>query len=162
MANEEKEQSQQEQVKKKKSPLKFIIIGLAIMIIIPVIGFFVVSKFVIKDENVEKAKKEEAMKVGEIFPLDIIVVNIAGTGGTRYLRAGISFEVIDSAVLSELNQRIPQIKDLIIMILSVKELEDLLDFSGKNQIRKEILEKVNALLRSGKIKSVYFTEFVIQ
>jgi len=161
MANEQVEQAQNEQVKKKPSALKYIIIGLAIMIIIPVIGFFVVSKFVLKDDQAEQSKKQSA-EVGEIFPLEVIVVNIANTGGTRYLRAGISFEVVDTNVINELTQRIPQIKDLIIMILSVKELEDLIDFSGKNQIRKEIFEKINAVLMNGKIKNVYFTEFVIQ
>ena len=161
MANEEMEQPQQEQVKKKSSSLKYIIIGLVIMIVIPLIGFFVVSKFVLKDDQAEDAK-EQSRKVGEIFPLEVIVVNIANTGGTRYLRAGISFEVTESGVIAELTQRIPQIKDLIIMILSVKELEDLIDFSGKNQIRKEIFEKINAILQNGKIKNVYFTEFVIQ
>jgi flagellar FliL protein len=101
-------------------------------------------------------------EMGVVYPLDVVVVNIANTQATRYLRSGISFEVADESILEELEKRKPQITDMIIMILSNKELDELSDFAGKNQIRKEIKEKVNSKLIAGKIKNVYFTEFVIQ
>ncbi len=158
---EEEVTTQEEQQPKKSSAMKFVIIGMIIMILIPVIGFFAASKFIFSkaDEDLEANKEEQ---VGEIFPLKVVVVNIANTGATRYLRAGISFELQDKGTIKEITEREAQITDLIIMVLSVKELEDLVDFSGKNQIRKEIIEKVNSMLQTGKIRNAYFTEFVIQ
>lgn len=146
---------------KKSSAVKYVIIGMVVMIMIPVIGFFAASKFIF-GKSEDELDKNPAKQVGEIYPMKVVVVNIANTGATRYLRAGISFELEDAATVKEIVEREPQITDLVIMILSVKELEDLVDFSGKNQIRKEIVEKVNSLLQSGKVKNAYFTEFVIQ
>lgn len=145
----------------KKSPLKLIIIGLVIMAIIPIIGFFVASKFLMSDtEKKEETPATETM--GEVFPIETIVVNIANTHATRYLRAGVTLETSDKKAIKELELRLSQITDILIMILSNKELDDLIDSAGKNQIRREILDKVNAKLTDGKITNVYFTEFVIQ
>lgn len=160
MADEQVD-TQQEQQPKKSSAVKYVIIGMIVMILIPVIGFFAASKFIFTQSE-ESAGVDPKNQIGVIYPLKVVVVNIANTGATRYLRAGISFELQDKTTVAELTERDPQITDLVIMVLSVKELEDLVDFSGKNQIRKEIIEKVNTLLQSGKIKNAYFTEFVIQ
>lgn len=145
----------------KKSPIKFLVIGLVLMIIIPVIGFFVASKFIFQEAKEEEVA-EDVREVGLVHSHKVVVVNIANTRATRYLRAGVSFEVPTENVVAELIERESQISDLLIMILSNKELDDLVDFSGKNLIRKEIVEKINGKLVSGKIKNVYFTEFVIQ
>ncbi len=149
------------QEKKKSSVLKYVIIGLFLMIVIPVSGFFVATKLIFNSTE-EKKVAADTNQMGIIFPLDVIVVNIADSQATRYLRAGISFEIPNETVAQELTLRKPQITDLLIMILSSKEMEDLIDFSGKNQIRKEIMEKVNSKLSGEKLKNVYFTEFVIQ
>jgi len=149
------------QEKKKSSVLKYVIIGLFLMIVIPLSGFLVASKLIFNSTE-EKKVAADTNQMGIIYPLDVIIVNIANTQATRYLRAGVSFEIPDETVAQELTQRKPQVTDLLIMILSSKEMEDLIDFSGKNQIRKEIMEKVNSKLSGAKLKNVYFTEFVIQ
>ncbi|MDX9703455.1 MAG: flagellar basal body-associated FliL family protein [Candidatus Auribacterota bacterium] len=151
----------QEKQPKKSSAVKYVIVGMIVMILIPVIGFFVASKYIFTQDE-EDTDANSKQQVGIIYPLKVVVVNIANTGATRYLRAGISFELQDKLAIKELTEREPQITDLVIMVLSVKELEDLVDFSGKNQIRKEIIEKVNTIMVTGKIKNAYFTEFVIQ
>ncbi len=158
---EEQQEVTQDQPKKKSSAIKYLIFGLIIMIIIPVVGFVVVSRFIMTEEEDNKQVTTNS-EMGVVYPLDVVVVNIANTQATRYLRSGISFEVADESILEELEKRKPQITDMIIMILSNKELDELSDFAGKNQIRKEIKEKVNSKLIAGKIKNVYFTEFVIQ
>jgi len=157
---EEKEVTQEVE-STKKSPMKFLVIGLVLMIIIPVVGFFVASKFIFQEAE-EDEVAADVREAGLVHPHKIVVVNIANTRATRYLRAGVSFEVPSEDVVLELIERESQISDLLIMVLSNKELDDLVDFSGKNLIRKEIIEKINSKLVSGKIKNVYFTEFVIQ
>ncbi|RJP61236.1 MAG: hypothetical protein C4541_02555 [Candidatus Auribacter fodinae] len=146
---------------KKKSSLKLVLIGLIVMILVPVIGFGIAAKVLMSDSE-KKTDSLEDNEMGEVYPLETIVVNIANTHGTRYLRAGITFEVSGKEVIKELDKRNSQVTDILIMILSNKELNDLIDTAGKNQIRREILDKVNAKLTDGKLKNIYFTEFVIQ
>ena len=159
MADEK--ETTKEVAEKSSSSMKLIIIGAVLLIVIPVIGFFVASKIMFAEE-VEEVAVEEVPEIGTIIPMPVIVVNVANTNGSRYLRAGLSFEVTEPALLEELEKRNPQIMDTLIMILTNKDLEDLVELTGKKQIRTEIKEKVNAKLVAGKIKSVYFTEFVIQ
>jgi flagellar basal body-associated protein FliL len=54
------------------------------------------------------------------------------------------------------------IKDTILTILSQKRSEELFHSSGKEKLKAEMLRLVNPNLVELKIKTVYFTEFVIQ
>ncbi|MCB1195578.1 flagellar basal body-associated FliL family protein [bacterium] len=159
MAEEKNAKSSEE--KKSSSNLKLIIIGATLVILVPIAGFFIASKFIVSS-NEEEVNQEKVEDVGTIVPMPVLVVNVANTNGGRYLRAGVSFEVTDSGTASEIEKRNPQILDTLIMILTNKDIEDLVELTGKKQIRTEIKEKVNANLIAGKIKNVYFTEFVIQ
>jgi flagellar basal body-associated protein FliL len=48
------------------------------------------------------------------------------------------------------------------VLLSSKQLSDITDFEGKALLKEDILERVNDLLETGDVKSVLFTEFVVQ
>ncbi|MGA7827569.1 MAG: flagellar basal body-associated FliL family protein [Geobacteraceae bacterium] len=48
------------------------------------------------------------------------------------------------------------------MLLSSKTLLDIRDQQGKNQLRQEIFTVANNILPPGKLKKVYFTDFVVQ
>ena len=62
----------------------------------------------------------------------------------------------------EVNQRMPQIKDAILLLLSNKTYSELSDLQGKIQLRAELINKLNGILQQGKVKRIYFTEFVVQ
>jgi flagellar FliL protein len=48
------------------------------------------------------------------------------------------------------------------MILPAKQYADISSTEGKIALRDEIIAKTNALLQTGKIVTIYFTEFVVQ
>jgi flagellar FliL protein len=48
------------------------------------------------------------------------------------------------------------------MILPSKRFDDISSVEGKIALRDEILEKLNSLLKQGKITNIYFKEFVVQ
>jgi flagellar FliL protein len=62
----------------------------------------------------------------------------------------------------EMNKRLPQVRDTILTMLSSKTNEDISTLEGKLQLRAEIISTLNQLLKAGKIKNVYFTDFIIQ
>ena len=100
--------------------------------------------------------------LGPIFSLDTFIVNLADKGGTRYLRVTMDLELDNSELEDELNKRLPQVRDSLLMILPTKRFEDISTMQGKTALRDEMLEALNGYLAQGKITNIYFKEFVVQ
>ncbi len=113
-------------------------------------------------EDGNKEDKPVRVQLGPTFPLEVFIVNLAGTSGERYLKVNLELELKESSLAAELQKRSPQIRDTILLLLSGKTFEDVATFKGKTRIRNEITARLNTLLEPGSIKKVYFTEFVVQ
>jgi len=90
------------------------------------------------------------------------VVNLNDPGGKRYLKTDIELEYTSEEVGVELQRRLPQLRDLILLQLSSKGLDDIQSVDGKIALRRELIQRINQTLTSGKVRNLYFTEFVIQ
>jgi flagellar FliL protein len=100
---------------------------------------------------------------GNLYSFDKpVIVNLAETNGERYLKVMFSIEMEEMDVVEELEAKKPQIMDMLINILSAKTLDSIATTSGRNMLRQEIIDKINALLENGRISNIYFTEFVVQ
>jgi flagellar protein FliL len=118
-----------------------------------------------KEVKKSAEKKKTEQEAGVIVPLDAFIVNLADPGGKRYLRTTMSLELETSDTKSaqaEIEKRSPQIKDTIIMVLTTKRFEDIQPTEGKAALRDEIVQKLNDLLKLGKVSNLYFTELVVQ
>ncbi len=100
--------------------------------------------------------------LGPIFALDTFIVNLADKGGKRYLRMTIDLELDSEEVESEVNKRLPQVRDSILTILPTKRFEDISSGKGKTALRDQMLERINGLLTRGRVTTIYFKEFVVQ
>jgi flagellar FliL protein len=142
-------------------------------------GFFFILKQMnnavaqVQLQNSDKAAEQEAPKedpnaIGQIYKLDTLIVNLADQGGKRYLRVTMELElkptgkVDPTEVVKELDTRLPQIRDAILMILPTKQYADIATTTGKTALRDEIMAKLNTFLKTGKISNIYFSEFVVQ
>ncbi len=115
------------------------------------------------EETEEEAEEEEAPpEIGPMFSLDTFIVNTADAGGTRYLRVTMDLELSEETLMEELQKRMPQIRDSILMILPTRKIADIQNIEGKIALRDEIKEKLNSFLQNGSITNLYFKEFVIQ
>ncbi|MGE3152776.1 MAG: flagellar basal body-associated protein FliL [Nitrospiraceae bacterium] len=109
-----------------------------------------------------KAEAGATSQVGAIYDLDPFIVNLADTPEIHYLKVTVKVELERSDVTEELNKRLPQTRDAILVLLSSKEAATVRSTQGKLQLREEILQRVNALLPKGGIRGVYFTDFIVQ
>lgn len=161
MAREERNEQVEEEVpQKKKLPLKkLIIIGVAMLIVVTAGAFGAIyyKKFFNK-----KDKVEQQVLIGAIWPMDPFIVNIQDQGADRYLKIIIELDISDNNCIAELNQLKPKLRDNVLDLLSSKTYKDIMDISGKQRLREEIMVRLNSFLTSGKITKVYFTEFVVQ
>jgi len=162
---EEKETAQEgtEAPKKKGGKLKLIIIGAGIVILMGggFIGWKVMAKKEVKaeGEHVEQKVEEEH---GYMVDLSPFVVNLADSEALKYLKITISLEVDSEKTAEEIKTRMPQIRDALLMLLTSKSSEDIKDISGKLKLQDEMAARINTFLKDGKVKAVYFTEFVMQ
>ena len=166
MADEDKKEKKKEEEApaKKGSGMKWIIIGVVVLSVLGGGGFFAWKTFLNPEQKNDVAEEKTAMMVelGPMFPLDVFIVNLAGTAGERYLKVTMELELKDSSLTSELEKRKPQVRDTILLLLSSKTFEDVATFKGKTKIRNQITARLNGILMPGSIKKVYFTEFVVQ
>lgn len=100
--------------------------------------------------------------LGPILPLETFIANLADEGGSRYLKATFQIEFLGAGVPGDVNGRLPQIRDLLLTLLSSKTFDDVRTAEGKQQLREEIIARVNQVLDRDAVKAVYFTEFIVQ
>ena len=162
MAKEE-DDVQEEVPVKKKSPVKLIIIILVALLAVGggIVGglYFFSHKGGAEKKDVEK---KAAPLVGPLWSLEPFIVNLADNPGDRILKVAIQLELSDPTVTAAMDVLKPKIKDNLLDLLSEKTYADLVEPSGKQRLRDEIVVRLNSFLTKGKVLKVYFTEFIIQ
>ncbi len=114
-----------------------------------------------KAASLIKPVPEEA-KIGPMVEIKEFVVNIIGSDTPHYVKASLSLELDKDTTTDEVNKRMPQIRDAILLLIGNKTFEELQDIQGKNQVKAELKSKINSFLKTGKVNNVYLTDFVVQ
>jgi flagellar FliL protein len=100
--------------------------------------------------------------LGKLFPLDTFIVNLADQERSRYLRVTMDLELVAPTDTEKLNQRLPQVRDRILMLLPSKRFADIASTEGKSALRDEMIGKLNGLFPENVITNIFFSEFVVQ
>ena len=116
-------------------------------------------------EGHEGEKKEEKKnnELGKMINLDQFTVNLSTPGSIspKFIRISISLEVPTEDVESEVNFKVPQVRNTIIDLINSKRPADLAAVEGREYLKEEIKTSINNFLVSGKVKSVFFTGFAL-
>jgi flagellar basal body-associated protein FliL len=113
----------------------------------------------------KQAKKEEKEKRHEAevgADLDVFVVNLAGSGQGRYLRTSLSLGVKDAHEKEKIKEFTGPIRHAVIMYLSERKVEELVDPRGKEKLREALHKQINEAIGEKMVSNVYFKEFLIQ
>ena len=180
MADKEKEEEQTTEggEKKKSSLLLIIIIGVLVLILIigAVVAFLMMGNEEPAAANGAPTQQEASAapeedtepsnpsltEVGLMYPLDGFTVNLLSESGKRYLKVEMNLELEGEELSPELDTKKPVFRDVIIRILSSKSLEEISTIKGKEKLKEQIVSDLNMRLKDGKVKNVYFTDFVVQ
>lgn len=101
-------------------------------------------------------------KTKVLVPLSKILVNVAGTMGTRYLMASVTLVGSDESFRTQVEQNKDQLLDLATGTLCTKTISDLEKPGARNVIRSELMTVFNNALGGPVIKEIYITELAIQ
>jgi flagellar FliL protein len=147
---------------------KKLIIIIAAVVLLAVIGggaaFFLMGNKEAKPspEAEAAAMAAKAKNVGPMVNINSFIVNILDDEENRYLKAAITLEVDSQVTVDEINARLPQMQDAILLLIGNKTFSELRDMQGKMQLRAELLNRINEILTKGKVNRIYFTDFVVQ
>ncbi len=106
--------------------------------------------------------EEAGTEAGLMFPLETFTVNLLSESGRRYLKVEMTLEMEGEELSPELEEKKPIFRDIIIRQLSSKSLEEISTLQGKEKLKEGIVAELNKRLKDGKVKNVYFTDFVVQ
>lgn len=166
MAEEEKA----EEVVKGGINKKLILLGLLVLLIVGGgASFFFMSggdekKREKAQDHAEASTEEEPAPgvMGPVIDLEPFVLNLADRDQLRYLKVSIKLQLDRPEEETDFKDKLPAIRDALLVLLTSKESRSLRTVDGKMLVRDEIGGRVNTIMKKGKVKQVFFTEFIIQ
>ena len=91
-----------------------------------------------------------------------LLVNVAGTLGSRYLLVSLSVTSTDPNFQQKMTDSDAALRDMASSALASKTLADLEKPDERNLIRTELLTGFNNILGSDEVQEIFLTEFAIQ
>jgi flagellar FliL protein len=99
---------------------------------------------------------------GPSYEFQNVVVNLAGTMGTRYLKTSFLVTGADANIKAIFEGAKPKLTDITLNVLSSLTLADIEEPGAKNVIREKLVAAYNQSLGRKVADQVYFSDFVIQ
>jgi flagellar FliL protein len=97
-----------------------------------------------------------------VHAVDNLVLNPAGSDGTRFLMVSATFQLRDAGADQIMRDHEAEVRDRMLEVLGKKTVEELTDPSRRETIKKELIAAVAPLFPAGSVRRVFFPQFVIQ
>lgn len=148
-----------------KKKLLIIILAALLLVVLAAGGAAV---FLLSGKPAGEHAEEQVEEVDEAAPiyerLETFTVNLADQ--ESYLQVEISLKLAGVKVQERLKERMPEVRDALLRVLSSKTAEELITPEGKADLAKEVRKEVNSVIGAKKVdqevKDVLFTSFIIQ
>ena len=116
-----------------------------------------------KAATVETHKAEGKLAaVSVTHSIENLVLNPAGSGGTRFLMVTATFELRDGGIEQQMKDHDAEVRDHILAMLGKKTVEQLSDITLRESMKQEVLAAVATLFPKDAVRKVFFAQFVIQ
>ena len=114
----------------------------------------------------EQAQEAQAAP-GEPIYVDVskVLVNLQHGGRTRYVQADIELMSYSPKVIEQARRDMPAIRDRLLFLLNAQDFAALKTVQGKETLRADALQAVNAVLGLAPpdaIEALYFENFILQ
>lgn len=140
------------------------------------VGAMVVAPKLIATRNAaaglepEPADEEEAAaheggeggEAGPMFKIDNLIVNPAGSQGSRFLMVSVAVETSDAKLEAHLRGREPQIRDVVIALLEQRTMDELSLPGMRDSIKVQLADTISQIAGVKKPLKVFLPQFVIQ
>ncbi len=116
----------------------------------------------------DEPKKKKKKKPTEFIKFESFTVNLQPEedGERHYLQVEISLKVDQTEVVGIIKEKMPEIRNKTLLILSSRKASEILSLEGKQQLGKSIVEEIQSIVGdedlSEDIKETLFNSFIIQ
>ncbi len=93
------------------------------------------------------------------------VINFDYKGAIRYLQLSMQVMSYDQDAVDKVEANMPAVRNNLILLFSAQDYEVLNTVEGKENLRKEVVDSINQVLRltgDAAVNDVFFTAFVVQ
>ena len=94
--------------------------------------------------------------------LENLVLNPAGSGGSRFLLLTVAIEAGTATVAAEMTTRDAELRDIILTSLGNKTVDQLTDIANREGIKTEVQTAITARFGKKSVTRLYFPQFVVQ
>lgn len=98
----------------------------------------------------------------EHYSIENLVVNPAGTQGTRFLIVSMTILPDNGETLAQLTAKDAEIRDTLLQVLAGKTIQDLSDLTQREGVKEEMRAAAESVIRPGKIRRIFLPQFVLQ
>jgi flagellar basal body-associated protein FliL len=160
---ENAEQQPAEKPVKSRARTRFIVIVVAIALLQAVVAFFLVQKFFLSKAGTEEKSSSQATEtLGEMLPLEDVIVNPAGGEGKRFLVVSMTLVLDASTPAKDVEKKLPELKDKILEFLSAQSVAQLAEVKFRKKLRQDLMQLINDTIAPGRVVRLYFTKFILQ
>lgn len=104
----------------------------------------------------------EAGGEGTVHTIANMIVNPAGSNGSRFLLVDLAVSLSSPDAVTELETRDAAVRDEILLLFGSKTVQELADVSNRAALKEEIKSVISGLLTTGSAREIFFPRFVIQ
>ncbi len=165
--------------KSSKKMMMIIIAGVVLLLIIGVLGGMFFGGFFddepapteisqsVEEEGDDDEESTEEVEEVSYWPLEpAFVLNFEGKSKARFMQIGLEASMTSEKSYAAVKKHLPVIRNEIVLLLSGQKYEEMVTPDGKEQLRAELIETINNILKQHKAKkgidNIYFTSFVMQ
>lgn len=106
--------------------------------------------------------KEGEAAASTVYLIDNVILNPAGSGGTRFLMLAAAIDAKDATIVEQMKARDAETRDVLLRVTGAKTVDQLADMRYREALKKELTDSLGALFKKGAIRRIYFPQFVIQ
>jgi flagellar FliL protein len=147
----------------KLPPMKFIIIGVAALVLIGA-GFGAYKMFFSHGHEEEERAEAAKPKAATFVDLPEILVNLSnpGTERTQYLKVKVVLELPEPKMIDQITPIMPRVMDAFQTYLRELRPTDLDGSAGLYRLKEELTRRVNVAIAPARINAVLFKEIIVQ
>lgn len=131
--------------KPKKKMMLIIIVAVLVLAIGGGAAFFLLgrSKHAEEGEEAVAAAEPKDKAPPTFLAIENMVVNLADPGGDRFAQVGVTLELLDKKAEEKVKAYMPSIRNSILLLISQRTSEELLQREGKEKLANDILVEVS-------------------
>lgn len=162
--SEEKKNKKEPKEKKKANPVILLLIVMLLLIVLLGAGFVYLIMNTNKGTVATPVATQQTTVVDvpeNSFALEDFIVNLQDTDKSKFIKLNVSLAYSKAKLSDELKLKTGMVRDAINTSLREKKAADF-TAKGVEDLKKEIMDKINPGLTSGKVSEVYVNSIVVQ